>query len=164
MPKVTGNFSRRGLLLCFLTHENFRSKHFAEHPKVEVPVRGVEVSEGYSDAWSMAEMTNYDMRDTRNLSCVVSRKGRDACGPIVECPLPKGIRGENSVTKRESCVCNGPYGTGQGTQMSMSLSSQTGANQLQVKAAGPSSSWIQAAIDAPEDFVALDGRSGGDSF
>lgn len=41
--------------------------------------------------------------------------------------------------------------------------------KLQVKAAGPSSSWIQAAIDAPEDFVALDGGDaggggGGDGF
>lgn len=33
-------------------------------------------------------------------------------------------------------------------------------NQPQVKATGPPSSWIQNAIDASEDFVALGGGSG----
>eukprot|EP00752_Nemacystus_decipiens_P017479 g15671.t1 len=42
------------------------------------------------------------------------------------------------------------------------LKSSPGAVELakKVKAVGPPSSWIQNAIDAPEDFVALDGRGG----
>eukprot|EP00903_Cladosiphon_okamuranus_P015361 g14187.t1 len=46
------------------------------------------------------------------------------------------------------------------------LKSSPGAVDLatKVKAAGPSSSWIQSAIDAPEDFVTLDGEGSDDGF
>ena len=70
---------------------------------------------------------------------------------------------------RDAYIVNGPNGRGQAArnaQVSHPINPSPRRNRtkqkLQVKAAGPSSSWIQNALDAPQDFVTLDGAGGDD--